>query len=59
MSNGDYAGGARQGMQVVVSLAILGTALYVILSQVYSPQEKHWAYASAGTVLGFWLRGSR
>jgi hypothetical protein len=22
----------------------------------YSPTSKHWAYGSAGTILGFWLK---
>ncbi len=46
-------------MQAVVSTAILGCALYVILSLKYGPQDKHWAYGSEGTILGYWLRPSK
>lgn len=40
----------------VISLIVLSAALYVILSKKYTPKDKHWAYATIGTVLGFWLR---
>jgi hypothetical protein len=39
-----------------MSAIILIPALYVILSKNYSPRDKHWAYATVGTILGFWLR---
>jgi hypothetical protein len=50
---------ARIVMQVIVSLALLGAALYVILSHSYSAEDKHWGFATAGTILGFWLRGPK
>jgi hypothetical protein len=43
-------------MQVVTSLVILGAALLMILSHEFDPKDKHWAYAAAGVVLGFWLK---
>ena len=46
----------RTIMQIVVSLTILGCAVYIVLSRSYDPQEKHWAYGSAGTILGYWLK---
>jgi hypothetical protein len=46
----------RTMMQVFVSLVLLGASVYIILSQSYNPNDKHWAYATAGTVLGFWLK---
>jgi hypothetical protein len=46
-------------MQVIVSVAILACALAIILSSKYGPQDKHWAYGSAGTILGFWLKSSK
>jgi hypothetical protein len=49
----------RPIVQTLVSLAILGAAIYMILSRNYDAQNKHWAYAYAGTILGFWLRGSK
>jgi len=43
-------------MQVVISLIVLGGGLYIIISPLYDPKDKHWAYGSAGTILGFWLK---
>ena len=40
-------------MQVTVSLVLLAASLFVILSRRYTPQDKHWAYATIGTLLGF------
>jgi len=47
--------GLHQTMQVVVSAALLAASLFVILSKRYSPTDKHWAYATVGTLLGFRL----
>lgn len=49
----------RQGgqwIQAIVTLAILGVALYIILSHGYQAQDKHWGYGAAGTILGYWGR---
>lgn len=46
----------RLAMQIVTSLAVLGGTLYIIISPSYDPKDKHWAYGSAGTILGYWLR---
>jgi hypothetical protein len=43
-------------MEVVVSLAFGVASLFVILSKRYLPSDKHFAYATAGIILGFWLR---
>jgi len=43
-------------MQVITSLVILGASLLMILSHEFDPKDKHWAYAAAGVVLGFWLK---
>jgi len=42
-------------MPVVVSLVLLIAALWVILSKRYTPTDRHWAYGSVGTIVGFWL----
>lgn len=39
-----------------ISMIVLLAALYVILSRKYPAKVEHWAYATVGTVLGFWLR---
>jgi len=46
-------------MQVLVSLVLLAAGLYVILSKQYDAQDKHWAYGTVGTLVGFWLRPHR
>jgi uncharacterized membrane protein YjgN (DUF898 family) len=43
-------------MQVIVSLAILGAALHVILSKQYASNDTKWAYGIVGTVIGYWLK---
>src|SRR2546427_6777852 len=48
---------SRTIMQIVVSLVLLAAALFIILSERYDPNSKHWAFATVGTILGFWLRG--
>lgn len=48
--------GIRLGMQIAVSLVVLGGALYIIISQAYDAKDKHWAYGAVGTLLGFWLK---
>jgi hypothetical protein len=47
----------QKAMAVVVSMAILGCSLYIILSGNYDESSKKWAFGSAGTILGYWLRG--
>lgn len=43
-------------MRVLVSLVMLGASLYVILSKNYDADTSKWAFGTAGTVIGFWLR---
>ena len=43
--------------QVMVSLAILGAAFYVIISEQYALNDTKWAYGIVGTVIGYWLKG--
>lgn len=45
-------------IRVLISLIVLAAALWVILSNKYAPKVEHWAYATIGTIVGFWLRGS-
>lgn len=44
-------------MQVVVSVFVLGAGIFIIISHEYDAKDKHWAYGSAGTILGYWLKG--
>lgn len=43
-------------MQIIISLAILAAAMVIIGSHEFLSRDKHWAYASLGVVLGFWLK---
>ena len=42
-------------MPVLVTLAVLGSAIFVILSQKYPAETEKWAYGSVGVLVGFWL----
>jgi hypothetical protein len=46
-------------MQATVTLILLLAALFVILSGQYDPNSQHWAFATVGTILGYWLKGGR
>jgi len=43
----------RKMMQAIVSLAILGESLFIIL---HGFENKHWAYGTVGMVVGYWLK---
>jgi membrane protease YdiL (CAAX protease family) len=45
----------KETMQVTISLVLLAASLFVILWKGYGPKDKHWAYGTIGTLLGFWL----
>src|SRR6266849_2308252 len=40
--------------QMVLSVLLLAASLFVILSTRYGPKDKHWAYGTVGTLIGFW-----
>ena len=46
----------KSAMQVVVTIAILAAALFIILAKRYTPTDKHWAYGTIGFIMGFWLK---
>ena len=43
-------------LQAVVSLGILGASLFIVSVHGFGPNGKCWAYASAGMVVGYWLK---
>jgi hypothetical protein len=47
----------KKGVQIGLTVVLLGGALFTILSKRYTPTDKHWAYGTLGTLLGFWLKG--
>jgi hypothetical protein len=44
-------------MQIGISVLVLASGLWVILSKLYQPAVLHWAYGAVGTIIGFWLKG--
>jgi hypothetical protein len=44
-------------MQVALSLMVAAVSLFIIVAARFGPKDKHWAYATVGTILGFWLHG--
>jgi hypothetical protein len=47
----------RATMQVVVTMVVLGAALYVTLSPNSPAPAQQWAPGIIGTLIGYWLRG--
>jgi hypothetical protein len=43
-------------MAVLVSLLVLGSSLFIILSARYDSESQKWAFGVAGTIVGFWFR---
>ena len=43
-------------MRVITCLAVLFSALYIILSHNYDAAEQRWAFGAVGTVLGYWFK---
>ena len=46
-------------IRAAVSLVTMSAAIFIVLSPTYSPQDKHWAYGTLGTILGYWLKPSK
>jgi len=44
-------------MPMVVSVVSLAGGLFVILAKRYQSSDRHWAYATVGTIVGYWLKG--
>jgi uncharacterized BrkB/YihY/UPF0761 family membrane protein len=42
-------------MRTVVTLAVLFSALWVIISKRYPPADRKWAYGAIGAIMAFWL----
>jgi hypothetical protein len=43
------------GMLHILTLIMLGAALWVILSNKYDDDTQKWAFGTVGTVIGFWF----
>ena len=46
----------RQAIQGIVTISVMGVALYAAVSPSVPPDSQRWAYGIIGTLLGFWLR---
>lgn len=46
----------QQGMKLFLSVLAALASLFVILSKHYEPETEKWAFATMGTVLGYWLK---
>lgn len=46
-------------MMVIVSFAVLASALFIILSQKYDDAAEKWAFGMVGSLIGFWCKRSR
>jgi multisubunit Na+/H+ antiporter MnhB subunit len=49
---------ARVFMEAAVSLAVLGSGLWIMVSNGYEAGDKQWATGALGAVLGYWLKGT-
>jgi hypothetical protein len=45
----------KEHMQIDMSVVLLAASLFVILWRGYAPKDKHWAYGTIGTLIGFWF----
>ncbi len=48
--------GQKFRMQIIVTLSVLFSALFVILVGTYGSDTVKWAYGIVGLVIGYWLR---
>ena len=46
----------RARVPVVLSLAVVATALYIVIARPEAADDHKWAYGIMGTVVGYWLR---
>lgn len=48
-----------EAMIAFLTFVLLVASLFVILSKQYDAADKHWAYGTVGTLIGYWLRPQR
>ena len=46
----------RMIVQILLSVLLAALSLFVILSDRYGANQRHWAYGTMGALLGFWLK---
>ena len=42
-------------MRIFITVILLPSSLYVILSKKFKKESEKWAYATVGTLVGYWL----
>ena len=47
----------RPIMQAVVSITLMGAALYVMVWQAHDVDSQRWASGTLGAIMSFWLTG--
>ena len=50
-----YAFLAAAGMAFLITLALIGASLYIILAGSYTPETECWATTVIGSLIGFWV----
>jgi hypothetical protein len=50
---------SRKVMAIIVSLVVLASSLWVVLSGKYGDAPQKWGFGAIGTILGFWLRSEK
>jgi hypothetical protein len=48
---------SRKAIQAFLTGALMAAAFFIIVSKRYDPNDKLWAYAIVGMIVGYWLRG--
>ena len=43
-------------VQILISLLLAALSLFVIFSDRHGAKQQHWAYATIGVLLGFWMK---
>jgi uncharacterized membrane protein len=46
------------GFRAVITLLVLVSALFVILSRKYGGSDRKWAYGAIAAIIAFWLTGA-
>jgi hypothetical protein len=48
---------SRKGVEVLLTGILIAAAFFIIASKRYDLNDKRWAYALIGMIVGYWLRG--
>jgi hypothetical protein len=48
---------AKLVMPIVLTVVLLVGGLFVILAKRFESSDRHWAYVTIGTIVGYWLKG--